>query len=307
MSKRFVNPADFIMPLNINGMEGRLLRIESQNRHNKREILVIYDMQANLEKWWGLAVALKSYANVTMIDLPGLGGMDSFYSIGLKPTLDNMADYIAAFIKLKYKRKKVSVLGIGFGFVLVTRMMQRNPEIATKVNMLVCLNGYSHKDDFKISDKDRQIMKLYSLICSTKPISDILKLTINNRVMLNVRYPMSRIQTTKKGPSKEFVRRFKIDLVKATDLRTRMSLNLQLLNLDNCKVRINKTLWHVTTSNSDQNVNQKLVEQHFRVIFGKYNHLPTKIGGKMPLVLNDEKLAIKYLPAKIRRELKTKA
>src|SRR6202020_969820 len=104
MSKRFVNPADFIMPLNINGMEGRMLRIESPNRHNKREILLIYDMQSNLEKWWGLAVALKSYANVTMIDLPGLGGMDSFYSIGLKPTLDNMADYIEAFIKLKYKR-----------------------------------------------------------------------------------------------------------------------------------------------------------------------------------------------------------
>ena len=40
--------------------------------------------------------------------LPGLGGMDSFYSIGLKPSLDNMADYVASFIKLSYKRKKVS-------------------------------------------------------------------------------------------------------------------------------------------------------------------------------------------------------
>ena len=58
MSKKFVNPADFILPININGMDGRYLRIEGMNRHTKREILFIYDLEANLEKWWGLAVAL---------------------------------------------------------------------------------------------------------------------------------------------------------------------------------------------------------------------------------------------------------
>src|SRR5271163_1947401 len=132
MSKKFVNPADFIMPININGMDGRMLRVNSQNRHNRREILFIYDLHSNLEKWWGLAVALKSYANVMMIDLPGLGGMDSFYSIGRKPTIDNMADYVAAFVKLKYKRKQLSIMGVGFGFAVVTRMLQRNPDLLPK-------------------------------------------------------------------------------------------------------------------------------------------------------------------------------
>ncbi len=307
MSKRFVNPADFIMPLNINGMEGRMLRLEAQNRHNKREILLIYDIQANLERWWGLAVALTHYANVTMVDLPGLGGMNSFYSIGLKPSLDNMADYIASVIKLRYKRRRLSIFGIGFGFVLANRMLQRNPEIATKVNMLVCLNGYAHKDDFKIKEVDRHIMKVYSFFASTQPLSDILKLVMFNDLALRMRYPLKIIQTKRGGPSKEFIRRFKIDLAKSTDLRTRMYLNLQLLNLDNCKPRLNNTLWHISTSNSTQNVNQQLVEQHFQIIFDKYIHLPTKVGGKMPLVLNDEKLAIKYLPAKVRRALKAKA
>jgi len=116
MSKRFVNPADFIMPININGLDGRVLRVENENHRSRHELLLIYDFQSNLEKWWGFAIALKNYANVTSVDLPGLGGMDSFYKIGRKPTLDNMADYLASFVKLKYKRKRLSIHGCRLWF-----------------------------------------------------------------------------------------------------------------------------------------------------------------------------------------------
>ncbi len=304
MSKKFVNPADYIMPININGMEGRALRLESSNRHNKKEILLIYDVADNLEKWWGLAVVLKSYANVTIIDLPGLGGMDSFFSIGLKPTLDNMADYIASYIKLKFKRKRLSMIAVGFGSVLVTRMMQRNKDISAKINTLVFINGFAHKDDFTIKGFDRYVMKMYNYVCSTKPVSDILKVTLFNTLALKIRYPLNKVRVNRGGPARTFVRRFLIDLAKATDLRTKMYLKRELPNLDNCQVRIDATLWHITTSNSELNIISKLVDQHFQVIFNKYHQLPTKIGGKMPLVLNNDKLAIKYLPGRIRRELK---
>jgi pimeloyl-ACP methyl ester carboxylesterase len=307
MSKKFVNPADFIMPININGMDGRYLRIENPNRHNRREILFIYDMEANLEKWWGMAVALKVYANVTMVDLPGLGGMDSFYSIGLKPSFDNMADYLASFIKLKYKRKRLTIMGVGFGYAVVTRMLQRNPDVTKKVNSLVAINGYDHKDDFKLKKFDVFIMRIYSYLCSRRFIAWLLNATAYSTMALKYKYPVGKVRSFRGGPSKEFVRQFKIDLVKCTDLRTRMYLNLQLLKLDNCKIRIRNSMWHVTTSNSDQNVDKKLVEQHFRVTYEDYVHLPTKISGSMPIVLNDEKTAIKYLPAKLRRHLKTSA
>lgn len=304
MSKRFVNPADYIVPININGMDGRLMRLENGNRHSKRELLLVYDINSNIEKWWGLVVALKNYANVTVVDLPGLGGMDSFYSIGLKPTLDNMADYLSSFIKLKYKRKTLSVMGIGFGFVALTRMLQRSPEIESKVDLVVCLNGYAHKDDLKFTKAKKQIRRAYSYLCSTKPISDIVRLTLFNRPFLEARYPISKMPSRRGGLSREFARQFKIDLIQATDFRTRMRLNIELLKLDNCKSRINKTLWHITTSRSDPEVDQKLIEQHFRVIFDQYNHLPTKIGGSMPIVLNDQKLALKFMPAKLRRQLR---
>lgn len=305
MSKKFVNPADYIVPININGMDGRLIRLENGNRHSKREILLIYDINSNIEKWWGLIVALKNYANVSVIDLPGLGGMDSFYTIGLKPTIDNMADYLSAFIKLKYKRKSLSVMGIGFGFVALTRMLQRNPEIGSKVDLVVCLNGYAHKDAFKFTKAKKQLRRAYSYLCSTKPVSDIVRLALFNRPFLEARYPVSKMPNRRDdGLAKEFARQFKIDLIKATDFRTRMFLNIELLKLDNCTSRINKTLWHITTSRSDPEVDQKLVEQHFKVIFDQYIHLPTKIKGGMPVILNDQKLALKFLPAKLRRQLR---
>jgi pimeloyl-ACP methyl ester carboxylesterase len=83
--------------------------------------------------------------------LPGFGGMDSFYSIGRKPTIDNMADYLAAFIKLRYKRKKVVIAGMSFGFIIATRMLQRYPELNKKVTLLVSIVGFAHKEDFTFS------------------------------------------------------------------------------------------------------------------------------------------------------------
>jgi pimeloyl-ACP methyl ester carboxylesterase len=83
-----------------------------------------------------------------MPDLPGFGAMDSFYKIGRAATLDNYADYMASFIKLRYKRKKPIIVGMSFGFIVVTRMLQRCPDLVKKVEMLVSFAGFAHKDDF---------------------------------------------------------------------------------------------------------------------------------------------------------------
>src|ERR1700741_1092962 len=122
-------PADHIVPLYINGMNGRMLHIPGP-AHTKREILFIYGHHSTLERWWGLVQDLNQYGTVTMPDLPGFGGMDSFYRIGQKPTIDNLADYLAAFIKMHYKKRKFTIAGLSFGFLVATRMLQRYPEMA---------------------------------------------------------------------------------------------------------------------------------------------------------------------------------
>ena len=122
----------------MNGLQGRMLHLPAPKGRN-REILLVYGHHSSLERWWGLAQVLNRYGAVTMPDLPGFGGMDSLYKIDKKPTIDNLADYLAAFVKMRYKRRRVTIIGMSFGFVVVTRMLQRFPELVKKVDVLTSL------------------------------------------------------------------------------------------------------------------------------------------------------------------------
>ena len=130
------HPKDYISSLYINGLQGRMLHLPSST-NKKREMLYIYGHHSSLERFWGVMEDLSQYGPVTMPDLPGFGGMDSFYKIGQEATLDNLADYMTSFIKMRYKRKKVTIIGLSLGFVVATRMLQRNPELINKVSLLV--------------------------------------------------------------------------------------------------------------------------------------------------------------------------
>jgi pimeloyl-ACP methyl ester carboxylesterase len=173
------SPADYIVPLNINGLDGRMLHVPAP-KGKTAEILFVYGHHSSLERWWGLMQVLNRYAAVTMPDLPGFGGMDSFYSIGRKPSIDNMADYLAAFIKLRYKRKKVSIAGMSFGFIIVTRMLQRYPELAKKVTLLVSIVGFAHHEDFTFSKP-----RYYGYLGGTKILSHKVPATLFRYIALH--------------------------------------------------------------------------------------------------------------------------
>lgn len=117
------SPTDYIVPLNINKLEGRMMYVPPDGDNN-RNILLVYGHHAMLERWWSFVENLNDFGSVTMPDLPGFGGMDSFYKIGKKPTIDAYADYLAAFIKLRFKRKRITIVAISYGFVITTRMLQ---------------------------------------------------------------------------------------------------------------------------------------------------------------------------------------
>ena len=147
MNKKVIDPADFISPLTMNGLHGRMLRLPSP-KNKKRELLLIYGMHASIERIFGIAETLNRYGAVTVPDLPGCGGMDSFYKIGEKPSIDNMADYLASFIKMKYRRKKVTILGMSLGFAIATRMLQRFPELTNRVELIVSIVGFVNHEEF---------------------------------------------------------------------------------------------------------------------------------------------------------------
>jgi hypothetical protein len=47
------NVADYIFPLNMNGLKGRMLRMPAPTG-KKREILFIYGHHSSIERWWGV-------------------------------------------------------------------------------------------------------------------------------------------------------------------------------------------------------------------------------------------------------------
>lgn len=305
MPKTAKNPADYILPLNMNGLSGRMLRMPC-SKDKKREILFIYGHHALLERWWGLIENLSDYGNVTAPDLPGFGDMDSFYKIGTKPTIDAYADYLAAFIKLRYKNKKVTIVALSYGFVVITRMLQRYPEIAKKVDLLVSLVGFMHKDDLVINPRVRKLDKYLARLFATRPIALIIRYGFLNKFVLKRLYtnlPWSKRRNKDVAPDDfDGAMDFEVELWQANDVRTHWLTTSQFLDLDNCNNFVALPVVHIV-SKQDHYLNNLTVEQHMRQVFSGYKQFVAKTKAHVPSVIADKQAMAVLLPAGLRRLL----
>lgn len=306
MAKKTYKPVEeYIYPLNMNGLKGRMLRLPPPTG-KKREILFVYGHHSSLERWWGPMQDLNQYGGVTMPDLPGFGGMDSFYKIGRKPSIDTMADYLAAFIKLRYKRKKVTIMGLSFGFVVATRMLQRYPDLVDKVDLLVSVVGFSHKDDFAFTKTRYYGLRWSARIFSWRIPAFLLRTIALNTLVLRTFYGrLEYAQEKFKGMSSEERKKmmdFEVYLWHANEVRTHAYTANQFLKVDNCKVPVNVPVWHVWVK-ADRYLDQHLVEQHLRTIFKDYKQAEAKMKGHAPSVIAEAEAAAPLIPAALRRVL----
>ncbi len=299
------SPADFIAPLNMNGLQGRMMRLPAP-KHTSKEILFVYGHHSSLERWWGLAQALNRYGAVTVPDLPGFGGMDSFYKIGRKPTIDNLADYLASFIKLRYKRRRVTLVSMSFGFVVVTRMLQKYPDLAKKVEVLVSLAGFTNGDEF-IFKKPRYLAYLgLSRFFSGKPQSVFFKNVLLNPLVLKAAYAGTHNAKAKfvgmSQAEKKATMEFEVYLWHINDPRTHMFTSAAFLTVDNCQQKIDLPVHHIAID-GDQYFDAYAVEHHLKVIFPAVSIHNAKMDNHAPSILADEKQAAKFFPASVKRLL----
>lgn len=303
--KQEQKPSDFITPLYINGLQGRMLHLPAP-QGKQREILFVYGHHSSLERWWGVVQDLNQYGAVTMPDLPGFGGMESLYKIGKKPDIDTLADYLAAFVKLRFNRKRVTIAGLSFGFVVVTRMLQRYPELTKKVDMLVSVVGFAHKDDFTFS-KNRYKFYRYG----TALFSHLLPAIFFRNVLLHplvIRTIYGKTHNAKqkfRNVRREDVKGlmdFEVHLWHANDVRTHMFTSNEFLKLDNCKQQIKLPVWHISV-NADRYFDNNVVEQHMRVIFTDYFEAKSTMDSHAPSVIADMKTAAPLIPKKLRKVL----
>jgi pimeloyl-ACP methyl ester carboxylesterase len=300
------NPADFIVPLNINGLEGRMLHMAAPSEKRGREILLIYGHHAMLERWWGLAQNLNEFGAVTMPDLPGFGGMDSFAKVGKKPDIDAFADYLAAFIKLRYKRKRITVVGISFGFVVVTRMLQRYPELTKKIDLLVSMVGFMHRDDFVYQKLERKFYRRATRLFATRPFAFLIRYLALNHFVLTTLYtklPNSKRRMIEVTEAEfQSTMEFEVKIWKANDVRTHWLTTAEFLNLDNCARQISLPVHHVVSS-KDHYFNNEIVKQHMLVVFTDYRAYTAHSKAHTPSILAGKKAMRVLVPAGLRRVL----
>ncbi len=304
--KKSPRPSDYISSLNINGLEGRMLKIKAK-KLKETEILFVYGHHSTLERWWGLIQVLTNYGNVTVPDLPGFGGMDSFYKISKKPTIDNYADYLATFITLQYQKKKIVIVGLSFGFVVVTRMLQRHPNLTSKVTLLISIVGFAHKDDFIFSKTRYYSYLLTSRFFSNYIFSKFFRYVILSSPVIRLAYAKTYNAKHKFAGIEDVIIHnqiidFEIELWHSNDLRTWMYTTNEFLKLDNCKIRVKLPVWHVMVS-KDNYFNNSLVEQHMRIIFSNYNGVTSNAENHAPSIIADEHMAQYMVPLKLKRIL----
>lgn len=302
------NVEDYISPLVINGLNGRMLHIPSKKK-SQREILVLYGHHALLERWWGLVQNFTEFGAVTMPDIPGFGGMDSFYKIGRKATLDNYADYLAAFIKMRYKRKRLSIVGISFGFLVATRMLQRYPELAGKVDFLISAAGFMRSDDFTFS-RTRYLTYRYAPNLFANPVGAfIFRHLALNAPTLRMAYARTNNAKHKFAEAANDPGRFErmmdmeIQLWQKNDVRTYMKTTMELLSVDNCQKQVDLPVWHIYTKN-DHFFDHTIVEQHMRVVFTDFHGAPIKLKTHTLSVLADKAEAAVLVPPVLKRTIR---
>lgn len=304
-TKKVLDPADYVEPLVMNGLRGRMLRLPAPKGKN-REILLVYGHHASLERLFGMAQDLSKYGAITMPDLPGFGGMESFYKIGEKPTLDNLADYLASFVKLRYKRRRVTIMGMSMGFLVATRMLQRYPELAKKVDVLVSVVGFVHKDEFKFKKRNYLLMRVAASFFSNALPALFAKYVVLRAPMIRFAYGLvsDKHSKLKDADVEETKRRidFEIVLWQCNDIRTYMDTTITMFKADLCNAQVDLPVYHVAVK-GDRYFDNQVVEQHLNVIFKEVHILESKVSAHAPTIIATAEDVAPFVPQKLRRIL----
>lgn len=290
----------------MNGLSGRVLKMPSAKKSARRELLIVYGQHSSLERMFTIAQDLSEFGSVAMPDLPGFGGMNSFYSIGQKPTLDNYADYLATFVKMHYKNRRFSIGAMSIGFLFATRMLQRHPDIAKQVDVVVGFAGLTHGNDFRFKAITRWQLLTVSRLVTLWPVAMCVQhvLLVGPIIRLTYTLVASRHQKMKDATRAERNTRinFEIGLWKSNDVRTQGYTALEMFHADLTKETVPLPVHHIAVS-GDQYFDNALVEKHLKMIYKTVKTHPASLPSHVPTVLADVEEARVFTPESVRKVL----
>jgi pimeloyl-ACP methyl ester carboxylesterase len=163
MKRTYFTQSPYFKTYEFLGLKGRYGHWPAKNATAKRTFVLIYGQHATLERLLPIAEAMRDFGDVYLADNPGFGGMDPGYKIKRYPNLDFYAEHLKHFIEDYIPPdRKITLLGISFGFQMAATMLANYPEIQNRIEDTISFVGFVNPGDFKIS-KTTSIPLLYIL------------------------------------------------------------------------------------------------------------------------------------------------
>jgi len=302
----------YIEDIELNGLRGRMVNAPARTKGSKNlNILFIHGHHSSLERLAGVADLMMDFGNFCHPDMPGFGGMQPLRKVGFKPSVDNLADYMASFIKLHYgTQKKFVVVGYSFGFLVMTRMLQKYPDIRKQCIDVIGLAGLLHKDDVKFTKTRRNFYIMASYIVGSRIGSWVTREIFLRKWFLSNFYTKTHNAKEKfEGLTDEILRQnvnFEINLWRINDIPTWTFTSREMLRADLVSESEQMQLPVISiTVDADKYFDSRVVEQHMHIVYKDVKVFMAdadKHGGSVLATAVD---AQPYFPQPLRKHLRS--
>jgi len=267
-----------VRPLELQGLQGRMLVHPSRRAGGGgRTIVFVYGIHGSLERFYGVIHFLARFGTVVVPDLPGFGGMEPFYKIGRKPTLDAYGDYLAEFVAQQLPDGKLTLVGLSYGFVVLTRMLVRHPQLTKRVDLVVSAMGLADGRDVNLKWWLRLAVKALFWLGLVPPLAWLVQYFATRQWMLRLMYMGNnpKMKALKPEERPELIA-FEAYLWQCNDMRTYSQCMLELFALRQEGAKVPLPVQHIATT-EDHWLNIVEAQRHIGAIYD-------------PLVVHDSKL-----------------
>ena len=301
-------PGKYVIDISIGGLNGRLLQVPAQKK-TKNQILLLYGVHSSLERMYSNAQFHSIFGKVLMPDMPGFGGMDSFYKINRVPNLDSYADYLYTFIKTyKLDREKIRIVAMSFGFLAVTRLLQKHPELTKNIEFVISFVGFGRNSDFSYPILKKRSAKIIIGFGSSRFGSRFIRILVFNKLSLRIMFAIFRIFNPKyKHEDKQkraTATEMELDLWTKNDTRTRFYTYHLLMSFDLTKNKKQIDLAeHNLTTESDQYFDAQRVKKTLKKLYAENIEHHANMSLHAPSIIGSEEDVAKIFPESVQKIL----
>ena len=285
--------SDHIHNFSYKGLRGRYWSAPAYKKeYNRHLIVMLYGNHASLERNQGALQYLRRYGRVLIFDLPGFGGMDSFYKIKKKPNADNYAHFLNAFLKKKVPAgEKFTLVAMSWGFIVMTRCLVLYPDWCKRISSFISFVGFLNCRSLKFS-RPRYLYYLYfSRLLKNKVGAFFLRYFVLNGFFLRLFYARTKLAKDKFVGLDAATKREHLDievhLWHCNDVQTWVYNCYLILTLNLTQDKVPIDLHHVH-ADLDQYLDNKKNLEDLEAVYQRVIGYKVEIPQHAPTVIADE-------------------